>query len=276
MNKIIYLVLLTFLSVNVFSQSDTTICFSSTNKIINISARYLRKVIMKNKNNFELDEYFNKGVSDFKILNCYDITKLNDSTFLFNKILAKDNEDNTFIRIYSKADSGYLIKDYHNSKLQSIGNSSLIFPLVEEGKWIHYYTESGAIESEIIYKNGECLKSKSWTESGQEQDADIYVGVEEMPEYEGGVEELSRLIRTNIKYPQEARETGDNGTVYITFVILEDGSIKDIRVLRGVSDAIDKEAMRVVGLMNKHWKPGKKNGKAVKVQFNLPIKFSLG
>ena len=79
----------------------------------------------------------------------------------------------------------------------------------------------------------------------------------------------------NITYPIEAREAGIEGVVFITFVIEIDGSISNIKVLRGIGGGCDDEAVRVIRLMPK-WTPGKQNGKEVRVQFNMPIKFSFG
>jgi len=71
-----------------------------------------------------------------------------------------------------------------------------------------------------------------------------------------------------------ARESGIEGTVYVTFVVEKDGSITDVRVLRGIGGGCDKEAIRVVKEMPK-WDPGKQRGKPVRVQFNMPIRFTL-
>ena len=98
--------------------------------------------------------------------------------------------------------------------------------------------------------------------------------VEQMPEFLGGVEELSKFLKTNIHYPQLAREDGTNGTVYVTFVVAKTGDIKDVKVLRGIGSDFDKEAIRVIKSMPR-WTPGKQNGVAVNVQMNMPIKFSL-
>ena len=98
--------------------------------------------------------------------------------------------------------------------------------------------------------------------------------VEQMPEFLGGVEELSKFLKTNIHYPQLAREDGTNGTVYVTFVVNKTGKISNIKILRGIGSGCDEEAVRVIRMMP-DWKPGKQNGAAVPVQFNLPIKFDL-
>ena len=71
-----------------------------------------------------------------------------------------------------------------------------------------------------------------------------------------------------------ARESGINGRVFVTFVVETDGRVTDIKVLRGIGGGCDEEAVRVVKNMPK-WDPGKQRGKPVRVQFNLPIKFTL-
>jgi protein TonB len=98
--------------------------------------------------------------------------------------------------------------------------------------------------------------------------------VEQMPDFPGGLEELSKFLHDNIKYPQLAREDGTSGTVYITFVVSKSGKISNVKVLRGIGSGCDEEAIRVVRKMP-DWKPGKQNGAAVPVQYNLPIKFNL-
>jgi protein TonB len=71
-----------------------------------------------------------------------------------------------------------------------------------------------------------------------------------------------------------AREAGIQGTVFVTFVVERDGNITDVRVLRGVGGGLDEEAVRVVRNMPR-WTPGRQRGQAVRVQFNLPIRFVL-
>ena len=95
-----------------------------------------------------------------------------------------------------------------------------------------------------------------------------------MPGFPGGEEELFRFLGKNIKYPAMAKDAGIKGMVYVNFVVWIDGTIKDVKVLRGIGGGCDEEAMRVVKSMPK-WKPGKQRGKTVPVSYNLPIRFTL-
>jgi protein TonB len=85
---------------------------------------------------------------------------------------------------------------------------------------------------------------------------------------------MIKYLVENIKYPEEAKTKGTMGTVYVTFVVEKDGSVSNVKILRGIGSGCDEEAYRVVSGMPK-WKPGKQRGEAVRCQFNLPIKFSL-
>jgi len=107
-----------------------------------------------------------------------------------------------------------------------------------------------------------------------EDENKIFMVVEQQPEFEGGYEAMMNFIRKNMRYPASARRMGIDGTVYVSFVVGKDGSIADVKVLRGISADCDKEAVRVVQMMPP-WKPGRQNGKNVFVRFNLPIKFKL-
>ena len=106
------------------------------------------------------------------------------------------------------------------------------------------------------------------------QEQEIFQIVEEMPSYPGGEAKLMEYVGKNIKYPQIARETGIQGRVFVGFVVEPDGSVSNVKVLRGIGGGCDEEAMRVVKGMPK-WKPGKQRGKAVRVSYMLPVNFKL-
>lgn len=104
---------------------------------------------------------------------------------------------------------------------------------------------------------------------------DVIVSVPEVqPEFPGGYAAMMKFIGANTKYPSVARRLEIEGTAFISFVVDSDGTIDDVQVMRGLFDDCDKEAMRVISKMPL-WKPGKQNGKAVKVRFVLPFKFKL-
>ncbi|MDF2449169.1 MAG: TonB family protein [Bacteroidota bacterium] len=110
----------------------------------------------------------------------------------------------------------------------------------------------------------------------EEKAPEIFTVVEEMPEFPGGAMEMMKYIQKNIQYPQMAKEAGLSGKCFLKFVVNGNGNITDVTVLKGVPGCgeCDREAIRVVKSMP-NWKPGKQNGRAVSVFFNLPINFQL-
>ncbi len=103
----------------------------------------------------------------------------------------------------------------------------------------------------------------------------VYQIVEEMPQFPGGENALMEYVSKNVVYPEEAKEKEIQGRVFISFVVEKDGSIGEVKVLRGIGGGCDEESVRVISDMPK-WKPGKQKGEAVRVSYQIPIMFKLG
>ncbi len=112
------------------------------------------------------------------------------------------------------------------------------------------------------------------TEQVDTTNQETFVIVETHPEYPGGNQARLSFLAKKIHYPLDAIESGIQGTVYIQFIVEKDGSVTNAKVIRGVSPSIDKAALKAVKQMPK-WKPGTQDGKAVRAQFNMPVKFML-
>ena len=106
------------------------------------------------------------------------------------------------------------------------------------------------------------------------EETKIFTVVEQMPMFPGGDAALMAYLRDNIHYPTVAAENGVQGRVVVGFVVERDGSITDVNVLRSVDPSLDREAMRVVKGMPR-WTPGKQNGSAVRVKYQVPVTFRL-
>lgn len=98
--------------------------------------------------------------------------------------------------------------------------------------------------------------------------------VDQMPSFEGGEAEMYKFVQENLVYPEDAEKAGIQGRVIVRFVVQKDGSLSNIRILRGTDPSCDREAIRVVKAMPR-WKPGKQNGKEVPVYFTIPFTFRL-
>jgi len=107
-----------------------------------------------------------------------------------------------------------------------------------------------------------------------QQSSEVYTAVDQMPQFPGGEAGLMQCITKNIHYPKEAMEQNVQGRVIVQFVVTSTGKIGDIKVVRGVSPELDREAIRVIGTFP-DFIPGKVNGKPVSVWYTLPISFRL-
>jgi periplasmic protein TonB len=103
----------------------------------------------------------------------------------------------------------------------------------------------------------------------------IFTAVEVEPVPRGGMDAFYKFLGDKIKYPNAAKEAGTQGRVILQFVVEKDGSLTDIHVMREPGNGLGDEAMRVLKLAPK-WTPGVQNGKPVRVQFTIPVNFSLG
>lgn len=107
-----------------------------------------------------------------------------------------------------------------------------------------------------------------------EMNEQVFTVVEKMPSFPGGDAELLKYIATNIKYPKESQDNGEQGRVICSFIVGRDGSVNNPEVLRGVTPLLNEEAVRVINTMPR-WNPGMQRGKAVAVKYTVPITFRL-
>ena len=108
-----------------------------------------------------------------------------------------------------------------------------------------------------------------------EEEAIPFQLVEEKPSFNGGdANEFSKWVNSKLQYPEIAKENGVQGRVTPQFTVNPDGSVSNVKVLRGVDSSLDKEAVRVVSMSPK-WKPGKQRDRAVKVTYTFPVIFQL-
>jgi protein TonB len=138
------------------------------------------------------------------------------------------------------------------------------------------------IEDELVLEETEAdqdtrvsIDAFAEEEEEEESEAQIFMKVEDMPEFKGGgVSKFRSYIQKNVKYPTIAAENGIQGTVYVKFVVDRDGSVSNVTVLRGVDPSLDEAAVEAIKRAPK-WDPGMQRGKPVRVQFTVPITFKL-
>lgn len=141
-------------------------------------------------------------------------------------------------------------------------------------KYIAYLIATDQYVEEEPYKDYLLEVKQVNIEEEIEEEETVFLVVEEMPEFPGGMSKLMQYFSENIQYPTVAAENGIQGRVICQFTVWKDGSIRDAKIVRGVDKSLDQEAIRLIESMP-NWIPGKQRGKNVCCKYTVPISFRL-
>ena len=227
------------------------------------------------------ENVFTVQFGDFELFN-------DDGTQMQLKDTVIYYEDGTYTKFESSEAvdpfTGELRKTFtvKNYTAEGTPNPNIDFTIREvekHGDTMMYSMDPFTISGDIVNK----LKNKIMTdedidievtEVGCVDNDTVYQIVEKMPQYRGGEEAMMKYVADNIKYPQEAKDKNISGRVFVSFVIEKDGSVNEVKVVRGIGGGCDEEAARVIKGMPK-WEPGMQKGKPVRVNYMMPINFKL-
>ncbi|AFK04352.1 TonB family protein [Emticicia oligotrophica DSM 17448] len=179
---------------------------------------------------------------------------------------------------------GTITDDNGNYTIQATANDELVFSLVgfenttvavADKKEINVKLSSGS----QVSMEGRVQALSEIVVAGFKPNEDaageeVFTTVEENPSFPGGLDELYKNIARNLRYPEPARRANVQGKVFVKFIVRKDGSVSDLKVLKGIGFGCDEETIRVIGSLPK-WNPGKQNGVSVNVYFTMPISFVL-
>lgn len=126
----------------------------------------------------------------------------------------------------------------------------------------------------VGYEQKEVPQKEEVPQASKSENGEVFMIVEQMPEYPGGMSELMKYIARNIKYPADALREKTQGRVIVQFIVGTDGYTSDFKVMKSVSPSLDAEAIRVLANMPR-WTPGMQRGEAVPVKFTVPVTFKL-
>ena len=171
----------------------------------------------------------------------------------------------------AKLKKGTFTYYYFNGQIKSTGS---YINNKEVGEWQFFY-ENGKLKRKAIYDAGDWVSSNTWDENDSLiVDEKLYDYAEINPEFPGGNDSLVAFIQREFSYPEKAREKGEEGTVYVEFVVQKDGRITDVKTVLSASKSLDAEAERVVKAMPR-WHPGEQAGDPVNVRYTMPFKCKL-
>lgn len=150
------------------------------------------------------------------------------------------------------------------------GNYSLKVAFMLQGSSAPFLNENAKNKANFISLNTISIVGYPF----EPDEVHSFVSLENPPKFPGGINDFYKFLGDNIKYPEEAAKQDIEGNVFVSFIVEKDGSLNDIKIDKGLGYGTDEEAVRILKLSPK-WNPGTQNGKAVRVKYNLPIKFSL-
>jgi TonB family protein len=249
------------------------ICKSTTNIVGKLKFEGTQVVFFPNGRRMQITNYLNGQISG-DVLNYYPNGKL-----CTVKIYSPGKRP--FLKQYNDS-TGIVLAENGNGKWMKFDDVPFKNPYVEgnvvngieEGEWRG--KENDTIDIVRVYKNGEITSSKDVDKSGAEVQSrsKIFTSVEKMPEFPGGLDQFYKFLGRTLNYPYLAKRNGVQGRVIVAFVVEKDGSLSDIKVIKGIGDGCDEEAVRIIGL-SPHWSPAAQNGRPVRVAYSLPITFTL-
>ena len=225
----------------------------------------------------EAEEDYKKGqkVGDSKSF--YQNGNLKEHRVYVDNITKKPKVEILNYRTIQVADS--LGKTFLDDNGNGIVNLKQTNGDVEFGKYVNGF-KNGTWKStnlnkddkfEDTYENGKFIEGKTIKADGT---IITYNDLEKLPEFKGGIEAFGKFLNKNLRYPPNARKNKIQGRVFINFVVESDGSLTGLKVLEGVEDELDKEALRVISLLTQ-WIPGLQRGIPVRVSYIVPIFFQL-
>jgi len=194
-----------------------------------------------------------------------------DGTVQYDSLITEETTDEVFLVVEDMPDVKSPLATAEKSTQENMLFGVTIAARPIESQTIAY--ETLKTEQKKVLENRSVIQYDSV--KVEKNTDEVFTVVEDMPKFPGGEDSLRRFISRNVKYPVAAAEKGIQGKVFISFIVGKDGKVELPKVVRSVDPILDAEALRVVSLLPT-WIPGKQGGKVVRVNYAVPINFSLG
>jgi TonB family protein len=259
---------------NLAGQTDTIIYYSGLGRSIDslVYASFYENITKKSKKTYLSTTYSNSN-SDKSWVKMYQ-TKIRKETDSSLTIISKSLVNQKLTRFYHKTPGGYIIKDYVGSVLVQEGFSKLTYPLIRSGPWRKYDPSTGKLKAEESYSENQMISNKYWI-NDSEFIRDVFYFTDKFPSFEGGDTALTNFITKNTRYPKYAHNKNISGIVIVSLIVLKDGTIDGIELLKKVDKILDTEALRVVKSIPDKWTPAEIENKIVNMLVIIPIYFSI-
>jgi protein TonB len=270
--KIIVLILCFTSQLN--AQENRTIYFTANGTIVNstIEAHFYQN-IYKTKKGFDSETYGKKDDAWELDLRRKLIFK-NDTTLKITTYQEGSAPSKTIRTIKQTSDSLFVFHDYKKNILISEGTSKSIYPIIKHGEIKNYYYQSGKLKSVVQYENNKLLSNERWKENGDKDISNVYSYADIMPMYINSLDDFRAYVQYNIRANELVQKKKVEGKTLVEFVIMENGSVNGINILKKTNPTVDQHLERIIQQSSSDWTPGLIDNKPVRVRYVLPVNFN--
>ena len=266
------IMLLLIFPLGLTGQKDTVIYYSGLGRSLGYdsTAHYYERITKKTRKKYLSTTYTRQNE---KWIMLYETT-INKETDSSVTIISKSLINPKITRIFYKNAGGYFIKDYLGSVLIEEGFSRLIFPIIKYGQWRGYDHTTGGLKTDEIYSDNQLITNRYWINNSEYIDNVFYMA-DKVAEYKGGDDALMSFISEHARYPKYAFNNNISGTVIIRFIVLKNGAVEGVELLKKVNRFLDMEALRVGKLIPDIWNPGEIGDNKVNMLIAVPVIFQI-
>lgn len=258
-----------FISVILYSQTDTTFYFGVNGKIVSDALAKHKKTIEFKSKNKTIVTTFKLNNSDWEETKVEILKKTDDDTYV---IISGGLKKNTMFRNYVMLDNNtYRFNEVVDDKIKRTGFAKSIIPLILHGEVTEFYA-NGNKSSVSVYENNELISNKNWLESGKEYYNNVFYSVDNPPFYLPGNNSLhTHILKTlnenNVDYSTIA------GEIVVGFVVFEEGKIGGFRIMKGINGSINQLVVNALGSLDGEWQPAKLKSQPVRYFQLFPVNF---
>lgn len=270
--KIAAILIFFFISATVFSQKESIVYFGTNGKLTTLSdAISMQKITAKSSRIFKIQTYMLRATK-WEIIGTEQYKKLNDSTF---QIYAKGiiYKGIRFRNFSQQADESFKFKDVANGRILRTGYAKSIMPLLLQGQVTEYYL-NGNKKSISNYDNNELGSNENWKENGEKYIDNVFYSVDTYPTFIPGNKEIYIQILKAFK-DADIDVLDISGSLSIGFVVMENGTIDGIKIIKGLRPFINRIALKSFGTLKGTWTPARLNSKTVRYFQVYPINFII-
>jgi antitoxin component YwqK of YwqJK toxin-antitoxin module len=268
--KVAYFFIFLFLSLSVYSQKESIIYIGKNGKLTTLDhAEIMQKITVKSAKTTTVKSLQFKDTK-WKVVYTEQFKKENDSTYLVKS--SSESAAQTNYRIFKNQEDGvFLFKDIHKDKIVRIGYSTSKIPLTLHGLITEYYP-NGQKKSISEYLNNELISNQNWNVDGEEYINNIFYSTDIEPSFVPGNSVLHHQIIKGFK-DAGIDISAISGSLIIGFVVMEDGKIEGMKVLKGLGPTINSVAIESLLSLKGEWKPARLNNQNVRYFQVFPINF---